>query len=135
MPDISRGTVFWREAQNQAVNTSGTGHHWLVLLDPVDEDGAERVLWVPLSSFKSWLDPSKTYVFNLGKSNKYIDARKDSCPMLKYAEVTTVDKIAAEQPKRRHEIKEEHVAGICNLLPDSREAPKGVRDFYRKHRP
>ena len=114
--DIDKGTVFWRQPKSQTVDTAGKPHHWVVLTDPVAVNDLEVVLWVPLSSFKPWLDASQTYRFNVGKSNRYIDARNDSCPFLKFAEVTSVAAIVAEGPARHNRIKAEHVLGICKAL-------------------
>lgn len=99
--------MFWRQPKSQTVDTVGKPHHWVVLTDPVVVDDSELVLWVPLSSFKPWLDASQTYRFNVGKSNRYIDARNDSCPFLKFAEVTSVAAIVAEGPARHNRIKVE----------------------------
>ena len=134
MLSICRGTLFLREDRVATGDSSRRFHYWVVLLDPVDVDGEQRVLWVSLSSFKAHLDRSKTYVFT-DKSNKYLDRRNESSPFLRLARVTTVDRINAENPKRRGDIKEEHVAGICEVLCSSGDAPKAAVDFYLKHRP
>ena len=131
--DISKGTVFWREPQNQAVDTSGKGHHWVELVGPVMEGGRELVLWVPLSSFKKWLNPNETYVFNVGKFNKYTDARYDSCPMLKFAEVTTVRDIETENPKRHNRIRTRDVDGICEVLARSKDTTAAAKRFFADH--
>lgn len=61
--DVSRGTVFWREPPDQRP------HHWVVLTDPVCIDGTQQVVWVSLSSVKSYLTyPDGTFTFNVGKS-------------------------------------------------------------------
>ena len=130
---IDKGTVFWRQPGSQTVDTAGKPHHWVVLTDPVVVDGVEMVLWVPLSSFKPWLDASQTYRFNVGKSNRYIDARNDSCPFLKFAEVTTVNTIRNESPARHNRIRPEHVVGICKALLMSGDTPPKARLFYKEH--
>lgn len=64
------------------------------------------MLWVPLSSYKAYIDyPPETYVFNVGKFNKYIDAKRDSTPNVKYAEVVTLAEIERERPVRQHRIR------------------------------
>ena len=130
---IDKGTVFWRQPGSQAVDTAGKPHHWVVLTDPVVVGDQEMVLWVPLSSFKPWLDASQTYRFNVGRSNRHMDARQDSCPFLKFAETTTVDAVLAESPARHHRLKPEHVAGICRALLTSGDSPPKARLFYQDH--
>ena len=130
---ISKGAVFWRKPADQTVDTSRKPHHWVVLVDPVVLDGCEWVLWVPLSSFKPWTDPAETYVFNVGKKNKYIEAKRDSCPFLKFAEVRTVSAIKAENPARHGEIPPGDVVGICEALMRSGATPRGAARFYQDH--
>ena len=133
--DISRGKIFWRDAENQTVNTAGRPHHWVFLTDRVtDKEGRELVVWVPLTTHQPWID-AETYVFNVGKKNKYIDAKQTSCPYLKLAEIVAVDKIVDENPKRQHEIEEKHVVGICEALLVSDDTQEDVRDFYLEHGP
>lgn len=131
---IFRGTLFQRDDRVSTGDNRGKFHHWVVLLDPVDVDGEQRVLWVSLSSFKGHLNRSESYVFT-DKSNKYLDGRNESSPFLRLARVTTVDRINAENPKRCGEIKEEHVAGICEALCNSGDAPENAVNFYREHQP
>ena len=130
---ISKGGVFWRKPADQTVDTSGKGHHWVILVNPVVSDECERVLWVPLSSFKDWMDPAKTYRFNVGKKNKAIDAKNDSCPFLKFAEVTTVSAIKAENPARNGGLPPCDVVGICEALMRFGATPRGVARFYQDH--
>ena len=76
---IFRGTLFKRRDRVSTSGNSGGFHHWVVLLDPVDVDGEQHVLWVSQSSFKSHLDRSQTYVFK--DPNKYLDGRNESSPL------------------------------------------------------
>jgi hypothetical protein len=55
--DFRKGAVFWLDAENQTENTSDKSHYWVVLVV-----SGEKVLWVPLSSHKSWIKPESTYV-------------------------------------------------------------------------
>ena len=130
---ISKGAVFWRKPADQTVDTSGKPHHWVVLVDPVVLDGCEWVLWVPLSSVKPWTDPAETYVFNVGKKNKYIDAKNDSCPFLMFAELKTVSAITAENPTRHGELPPGDVVGICEVLMRSGATPIRAARFYQDH--
>lgn len=132
--DLSKGSVFWREPQNQAIDNSGRPHHWVVLTDPVLLKGVECVLWVPLSSYKAYIDyPPETYVFNVGKYNKYIDAKRNSTANVRFAEVVTLAEIEAEGPKRQHRIRQADVLGICRQLKRSEATPEDARQFYADH--
>ena len=130
-PAVAKGRVFWRKAQDQTYDTSGKPHHWVVLTDPVKVDHTEQVLWVPLSSVKPWLETTDTYVFNVGRSNKHIDATKDSCPFLEFAEVVPTTAIAEENPRGHGRLKSEHVVGICKALLRSGRTPPAAKEFYR----
>ena len=123
-PDIHKGAVFWLDAENQTANYSGKGHYWVVLVV-----SGEKFLWVPLSSFKSWLDPESTYVFNVGKANKYISALKDTCPFFRFAEILSVSEIERRKPQPRAELPAHHVDGISEALIRSGETPQAVSKF------
>lgn len=123
------GAVFWRRDSTDE-DTSGKGHYWVVV---IVSDRCHRVLWVPLSSYKEWLDPAETYRFNIGKKNKYLNAKRDSCPRFKFAEVATVCAIKTESPPRRGRLPLPYINGIRGALVQSGETPEEVRVFYEAH--
>ena len=125
-PRFVKGAVFWLDAEKQTESHTDKGHFWVVLAVL-----GEKVLWVPLSSFKPWLRLKRedTYIFNVGKSNKYIDARQDTCPLFRFAEVLPVSDLELKNPKPRGNIPDHHVAGICNALPKSGEIKPSIAKF------
>lgn len=126
--------MFWRRPEDQTVDRSGRPHHWVVLTDPVLVRERSRILWLPLSSRKSWIDyPPETYIFNVGKYNKHIDSRQDSTPNLAFAEVVDVNEIEDEGPSRHHRIRERDVVGICRQLMASYATPEEARWFYEEY--
>ena len=122
--DFHKGAVFWLDAENQTENTSQKSHYWVVLVV-----SGEKVLWVPLSSHKSWIKPETTYVFNVGKTNKYISALKDTSPLLRFAEILSGSEIKSKDPQPRGELPARDVAGILNALVRSGEPPQAVGKF------
>lgn len=130
IPTVSRGTVFKRRSPE---GSDAPPHFWVVLTDPVCVDGTLQVLWVSLSSVKSWVRyPPETYQFNVGRSNKYMDAREDSTAFMKYAEVVALEDIEREAPAPQGTIRVCDVDGICRQLESSNDAPASARAFYAK---
>ena len=129
-PTVSRGTVFKRGSPE---GSDAPPHFWVVLTDPVCVDGMLQVVWVSLSSVKSWVRyPPGTYRFNVGKTNKYMDATKDSTAFMEYAEVVALKDIEGEAPARQGTLRVRDVDGICRQLKSSNDAPASVRAFYAK---
>ena len=122
--DLHKGAVFWLDAENQTENTSDKSHYWVVLVV-----SGEKVLWVPLSSHKSWIKPESTYVFNVGKTNKYISALKDTSPLLRFVEILSVSQLNSKDPQPRGELPARDVTGILNALIRSGEPPQAVGKF------
>lgn len=130
---VSRGTVFWREPPAGS-RKGAKPHHWVVITNPRCVNGSLRVIWVSLSSVKTWMRyPPEAYQFNVGKSNKYLDARNDSTPDVRYAEVVTLEEIEEEGPKRHGVVRVQHVDGICRQLESSKAVAEGVREFYAQY--
>ena len=87
------------------------------------------VLWVPLSSVKPWMDHEGTYVFNVGKSNKYINALNDTFPAFRFTELIPVSVLRLKHPKPRGELPDRYVDRICEALLESGEPSRKVQNY------